>query len=226
MLNLGIFLTDASFDKKTKTSSISFIEKESGYSSNYQTNEFVDIFSAEYEGILIAIKYAFKRYNNIIIICDNKGAISKARRELFKKMNLGKRFSSVQFLWLPRDYLVEADFLTKNVHDYSLNKQLKISGTENLLRSNVLDIFVDNSDINNILDRNISSLELINDLSVSKFKSNIFKLLFDREFDLARKTRLDIELMKMDILYIIDLQPKEGKKGSSLQKILEIIYNF
>jgi len=216
MEKIGIYLTDASFDKKSKISSISFIEKNSNKTSNKQTNEFQNIFEAEYEGIRLCLIHGFKKYKNIIVVCDNRGAIFKAQRDLRIKMNLRSRFDSCQFIWLPREYLEEVDFLTKNV-DIHLNKKLKI---ENCTTGNILDIFLTKSDYVEILEDLISQFKNEN-LYLDRVSLKIFhKILNGIVVDPLNY----IEDLAFDIKIILKNNPKEGKKDSTLQRIIKILY--
>jgi len=216
MKKIGIYLTDASFDKKTKISSISFLEKTTKKTSNIQTNKFNNIFDAEYEGIRECLMHGFKKFKNIVVICDNRGAIFKAQRELKEKMNLRSRFDSYQFIWLPREYLEEADFLTKNV-DIELNKKLKI---ENCTSGNILDIFLSEKDYLNILNDLIISFKENN-----SYTNNTNFKIFDKILNGEIISPIDnIEDISSDIKTIIRKNPKEAKKNSNLQRIIEILY--
>jgi len=216
MKQLGIYLTDASFDKKTKVSSISFIEKNTNIINNIQSRDFSNIFLAEYEGIRISVINAFKKFNNIVVVCDNIKAIEKANRVLKREMNLDRRFNSVQFLWLPRDYLAEADFLTKNV-DITKNKNLKL---DSVLNGSVFDTFVSKEDINDLLLENVLEFNKKNkDLDFSKLKI-INIILSGKLIDPTSES----ESIESDIRYIISQNPREGKEGSNLRKIIELLY--
>jgi len=215
MEKLGIYMTDASFDKKSKVSSISFIEKNTSHTKNIQRSDIPNIFEAEYEGIRQCLIHAYKKFANVIVICDNKAAIFKAQRELKKSMKLKERFSSYQFLWLPREYMEEADFLTKNV-DKDLNKKLKI---DNSTHGNVFDIFVSKEDFEDILKKHIDLFKLKYDIDIDRLK------ILDRvlEGELIDPIN-EIENISHDIKYIIEKYPQLGQKNSDLQKIIEVLY--
>lgn len=223
MDNLGIFLTDASFDKKSSVSSISFIEKITQVTGNFQTGDISNIYEAELEGIRKCLKFAFRKFNNVVIVCDNKAAVFNAKKTFLREMNLKDRFSSVQFLWLPRDYLSEADFLTKNIDNEIENKNLKISGVIKKSKKNVLDIFVNEAEIYDIFYR--KGQDLLKKIDISNIKCGLLIDIFNKKSIRSIDFSVDPILMKQDILYIINKAPLEGLEGSSLQLVVDYLYN-
>ena len=218
MDKIGIFLTDASFDRRMKVSSISFIEKITNKKNNLQVNNLPNVFEAEFLGIKECLKYGFKKFKNIVIVCDNKAAIFKARKDLIKDMKLLQRFETVQFLWLPREFLNEADFLTKNINNVEQNLKLK---KENLFNGNVLDIFISEEDKKEVLNQLINNILNIKNFNIKNIKNNEFKKLLNKNFDFNLNE--DFNLLKDDILYIIAIEPKEVKEDSSLSKLINFL---
>jgi len=216
MQNIGIYLTDASFDKKSKISSISFLEKTTNKTNNIQTAQYKNIYDAEFEGIKICLKDAYKKFKHVVVVCDNKRAVFNAQKHLRKEMKLSMRFESSQFLWLPRDFLSEADFLTKNV-DITKNKKIKL---DNATNGSVFEVFLTKEDYLNLLLDSIlkfrkENRELnYNDLSI------LNKVLNGELIDPIQ----NIELIREDLLKIIQFNPKEGRKNSNIEKIIELLY--
>lgn len=223
MDNLGIFLTDASFDRKTGVSSISLIEKTTKFTSNEQGIDCKNIFEAELYGIKRCLIYAFKKFKNVIVVCDNKFAVFSAKKAFFEELKLKSRFNTVQFLWLPRDYMSEIDFLTKHVEDIDLNHKLKKEGIIQKEYSNVLDIYVSEQDILERIKQEIKNILNIPGFNLEKIKSkNLYNLLTsNNEYNKEAP-----EIIKEDILYILTLDPKQKLKTSSLQIILNYIHNL
>lgn len=211
---IGVYLTDASFDAKTKTSSISFLESESGSTGNIQTNEFENIYQAELAGIKACIKDALDKYSDIVIFCDNQRAVFNSKRDF----NILKRFKTAQVVWLPRKFLDKADFLTKNVDDLELNKITKIDGFESKL-GNVFDIFIGTSDIDDLFQKFTKNIDM------DSFKSKTFQISFS-EGRVEKKFFLEeTALIKDDILNIIEKYPEEGRNNSNMQKALGLFYH-
>lgn len=211
---IGVYLTDASFDAKTKTSSISFLESESGSINNFQTNEFENIYQAELAGVKACIKDALDKYSDIVIFCDNQRAVFNSKKDF----SILKRFKTAQVVWLPRKFLDKADFLTKNVTDLELNKSVKMKGFESKL-GNVFDVFIDSTDIDNLFKK------FTKDIDIKLFKSKTFQISFS-EGRVEKKFFLEeFSLIKEDILSIIERYPDEGKNNSNMQKALGLFYH-
>lgn len=225
MDKIGIYLTDASYDKGTGVSSISFIEKTNNTTNNIQINTSSNILTSEFIGIKECLKHAFRKFKFVVVFCDNINAVNKAKKELFTTMKLNERFAFVQFVWLPREFMHEADFLTKNIEDIEKNKEKKLEGYKNKMKGNVLDIFISEEDKRNILKElindfkkevnvdnlNLESTTLINILIKDNFNTNILN---------------DLEKVTEDIKHIIKDSPKQGQKNSNLQKIIETLYSI
>ena len=225
MEQMGIYLTDASFDKNTGVSSISFVDKISKKTQNLQINTSKNILESEFIGIKECLKNGYRKYKNVVVFCDSIGAINKAKKELFKSMKLNERFNYVQFVWLPRDFLSEADFLTKNIEDTELNKEKKIEGYKNKIKGNVLDIFISNEDKEDILKEYLFDFFKEVDTSKFNFKSDTFKNILIEKTIVSKITE-EVDLISLDIKMIIKEYPKQGYKNSLLQKITELLYSF
>ena len=130
---LGIFISDASFRKKEKISVISVKCNTTGmdWTKTVDTSSSLE---AEKAGIRYAINRAQNHtsFYNAIFICDNKEAVLAIKEE-YEKRKI-KPFRTAQFLWLPRKYLGEADFLTKNL-GVKVSKEVKKLKTNKLNRT-------------------------------------------------------------------------------------------
>lgn len=218
-----IYLTDASRDNKTGVSSISFIDKGSDKTNNFQTNELKNIYEAELKGIKLCIVDAYEKYSNVVIFCDNKAAVNTARKELFHSMKLREKFRSVQFVWLPREFLDEVDFLTKNINDIDLNKDLKKSAFENQSKGNILDIVLNQNDYDKIIIDQYKSIDGIDSIELN---SQIFVDLFYGKVTQDRQEIVNSKEFYNDIVLILKEYPELSKKGSKLQKLIEMLSVF
>ena len=217
-----IYITDASYDKESGVSSISFLDKSSGLSKNTQSTLYKNIYEAELFGIKQCLVDAFGKYSNVIVFCDNKQAVFNARRE-FEKLNLKQRFETSQFVWLPRAFMYEADFLTKNISEIEKNLNLKKIGTGNNVRGNVLTIKLSKTDYDNIIIEKSILIDVSNVILISKLLKEIYynKVVPERK-----------NLLVMDNEYILDIKnilknnPSYSIVGSDFQKFLEMLTMF
>lgn len=217
-----IYLTDASYDHKTGVSSISFIDKTSKRTFNKQSNDIKNIFLAELEGIKLCIIDAFKsNYSNVIIFCDNKKAVFTAYKQFKNELNLDSRFKSIQIVWLPRNFLHEADFLTKNVEDIDKNKFLKTHGLTNKLKGNVLNVSLSKNDLKEIIFKKASKI-IIEDI---EFENEFLRELFNGNLIDLKEHFLEESYIN-DLKKIIAKTPSYMKKKSDLQLLSEMILNF
>jgi len=115
-LKFGIFLSDASFDHKTRVSVIGITETISGKTYQFLYENPKNPTDAEKFGVQKAIEIALnEKFDNVVFICDNKSAINMTRKKFFSKEELRSLFWYTQFVWLPREFMGSADFLSKHV---------------------------------------------------------------------------------------------------------------
>ena len=113
----GIFLSDASFDKKSNISLIGISEITTGQTFQEIVKTAKNSFEAEKEGIKLSIKKAEELgFDNIVFICDNKSAVNHIKKEYFST-NMKHKFWYAQFLWLPRRFMNREDFLSKFIKE-------------------------------------------------------------------------------------------------------------
>lgn len=212
-MKFGIFLSDASFDHKTKVSVVGIREITTGETFQFINANAKNPTNAEIYGINKAMITAGKEgFDNVVFICDNKSAIVKTKKDFFTKEELRSQFWYCQFLWLPRDYLANEDFLSKNI-----SKEMEVELIKHKKRKTLeqFNSFEEKHITKHINDINISD-EVKNE-SVEKrinqfvrLKEGDFKSKFFKEIDLMNPEELssllieDIELIEEDLKNIKD----------------------
>ncbi len=218
---IGIYITDASFDHKTNVSSISFIEINKNYKGEKHTKT-KNIFEAEYIGIKECMIHASTRFNNIIVICDSKQAIREAKKEIYRNKKWNMKIKDIQLIWLPRDFTNLADFLTKNITNPEDNKKLKTeSFIDDLSRHNVMDIYVSKNDKEKMLIKWIKELNNNYDLDIKysslKLKENLIDLKISSIYEENQ------ELVSLDIVKLIERNPSLINKDGLLNKVITML---
>lgn len=203
---IGIYITDASFDKNSRVASISFIEITTNKKSEKQ-QQVNNIFEAEYIGIKECMINAAGKFNNILIICDSKQAIREAKKEVYSNKKWNRKIKDIQFIWLPREYTDLADFLTKNITKGDENKKLKLdSYKDDIERTDIMDIFVTDEDKIEIIKENILNLKSEYDFNIQYKSLHLKENLINLEIKSLYEE--DREKIGKDLKELMRLNPK------------------
>lgn len=110
MENNVIYLSDASYDHRTKEAGIGV----KNLTTNQNHSVFVhamNVHEAEEFALIEAITHAIAHHHrNCVFVYDNMGIDTKSIGEFFSQM-----FDRIQFLWMKRDYLKQVDKLACNI---------------------------------------------------------------------------------------------------------------
>ena len=214
-MKTAIFITDASFNKRDKTSLLGI--KNITEKKTYQKSIIADNpKEAEKKGILEAINIAYNnKIQNLVIVCDNKFAIQEIKRDFFKSESNKNKFWYIQFLWLKREYLEEADFLSKNINE-ELKKEVienreiamkqKIEKKEGKSLQHIYDIKIDKSKSEEVFKKRKQQFHKL--VECQKFKSTLFT---NQNISLKEAEELiftEIEDIENDLKIISDIVEK------------------
>lgn len=210
MIKFAIFFVDASFDHRTKTSSI-------GVYDIINKNEYSFILKAknpteaEIEGMRRVIQISKeKEILDVIIVSDSKNGISYIKKEIYNEAQIQKekdlkndmayndfRIRYLQFLWIPRAYNQIADMLSKNIHEKDVEAFQKIKEentkdrkeylNQKISKTYVKDIEYSKNIEGDALDLRIKEFKAlceINSISGIIFSSDTFKMLLNDIYDL------------------------------------------
>lgn len=191
---MDIFITDASFDFGSKTSIIGIENIITGKEYQKVFNDAKNPFEAEKLGIreviLISIQEGLK---NILIFCDNKGAVVHSKKDFFNDNELKNKFDFIQFVWVPREFTEIADTISKNVVDENIKNDIINSKAENL---NIKKEKLSNS----YLEEHVNNINPSSEISNNTLKKRISQFLFLKEGEF--KSQL---FNKIDILSVEDM---------------------
>lgn len=225
---IGFYLTDASFDKKTKLSTVSVFNLITNENKSF-TKTFINTKEAELFGIVEAIKDAYiKKYNHLIVMCDNLSSVNEMKYQISKTDYWKNKFHTIQILWIPRDQTFLADFFSKNIeankkNDYMDTKLGKYENDISLLK--ITDMIITSKDKLNLLDKKLNILKKeFPDLINFKYECNILNnIICNKSYNLG--SRINIDLLKKDILKIISANYKLSNKKGEFYFIIEFILN-
>lgn len=226
--NIGFFVSDASFNKSNKMSTVSVVDmiKKENISFNklfHNTKE------AELFGIIEAIKWAYSlKYSHVITMCDNINSVEEVNGQLEKTDYWKSRFNSVQVIWIPRTHNFLADFFSKNIPNSDKEAYIKIKSDKyikDISMSNVSSLVITNKDkIKIFYDKIDQLIEMYPEIIKIEYSCDILKKsIRDKSFDF--NDNLDIDILKSDILKIMTIYPGLMKKQSCLYFIMEFILN-
>jgi len=123
-VNFGFFLSDASYNKISKSSVGIVINLETGKKKEFHFQDVKDSLEAEKKTLYKAIQFAaIEKYLDPVFISDNKFAIQQVKKEFFATDLLRRKFFYAQFLWVPREFIYIIDFFTKNLSLSLLEKE-------------------------------------------------------------------------------------------------------
>jgi ribonuclease HI len=228
MINFGIFVSDASFDHKTRTSVIGIKELVSKQTFQKITSA-TSPTHAEKLGIEESLRIALnKNITNCVFISDNKKAINNVRQEFFKKELNKTIFWYVQFLWIPRDFISEIDSLSKNVS--SKEEVLKVKQKNSEKKFNKIEKNIMTTHINDIkVNENEIGIELFKkrckqflNIKESTYESVFFK-------NINRLEREDLQNLLLEEINIIENDLKNIKdpfEKALAQTIVDILIRF
>lgn len=224
---VGLFLTDASFDYKSKVSSIAILDLKTNQKFNKQ-----EIVSGpkegESKGIIEALKKGIKLYKNIIVFCDNIHSVNEVRREVLGSKFWKAKYYYIQIVWVPREETHLADFFSKNLDSSEENLNLKIESFKNkCTNNNVMDIIISSEDKINVLKEflkdSLKENSLIKDF---KFQSNILKdIFYTNKFNL-NDIEKEGDKIKEDYLALYKEFPSSFNSNSPLKKLFEGLFTF
>ena len=218
---MEIFITDAAFDFKSKTSIIGIKNLSNGKTYQRVFKDAKNPFEAEKMGIQEIILISLEEgLRNVLIYCDNKGAVVHAKRDFFSNDVLKSKFNFIQFVWVPREYTHIADELSKKISDEDLQQDIINTKADNLnilkeersnvyLEHHVNDLNPSMDDTSNTIKKRIRQLKLLQGSNkfISKLFLNIESLSFEEMDDLIvmdiEDIEKDIENLDDDILKII-----------------------
>lgn len=251
MEKFGLFFSNASFDYKTKTSSIgifnmvnkkeySFVIKAKNPTDAeiYAMKQIIDI--AQKEEIL-----------NVAIISDSKHGISFMKKDIYNQLQKQKeidikndyvinefRIRFLQFLWVPREYNQIADLLSKNINEKNVEafqllkedniKEKKESIDKMLSKVYVKNVSYNKNFTNDKLDLRCQEFYLLcnlNNINENFFKSKISKNLLLNNFDIDLFEELILDLEEIDFLEtdIKNLETKNILIKISLEFIKDLL---
>lgn len=156
---MGFFMTDASFDQKTKIANIAILDlktQEKYTKSLYKPN----VKEAEKTGIIEALHYG-KKYKNIIVFCDNVFAVNETRKEVLSSPYWQHMYRYIQIVWIPREETEIADFFSKNIEnpDDIYNNKLK-AWKEHTKTYSIMDIVLSDKDKLNVVKQILNNLNI------------------------------------------------------------------
>ena len=207
---MNIFVTDASFDFKSKTSIIGIknLSNEKTYQRVFKDAK--NPFEAEKLGIQEIILISIEEgLSNVLIYCDNKGAVVHTKRDFFKDEALRSKFNFIQFVWIPREYTHIADELSKKISDQELQKDIIGIKADNLnsikenksntyLEHHVNDLNPSMNETSESLRKRITQFLLLKNNNI--FKSELFSKLEELSFEEMDDLLIsEIELIENDI---------------------------
>jgi len=218
---MDIFITDAAFDFKSKTSIIGIKNLSNGKTYQRVFKDARNPFEAEKFGIKEIINIAIEEnLKNILIYCDNKGAVIHSKKDFFNNEILKSKFNFIQFVWIPREYTHIADDLSKLISDENLQKEIIDTKAKNI----------------NIIKEEKSNIYLehhVNDLNPSKnntsdtIRKRIFQFILlkgDNDFNSKLFKNLEsLSFEEMDDLVIMDIENIENDINNLNDDILKII---
>ena len=218
---MDIFVTDAAFDFKSKTSIIGIKNLSNGKTYQRVFKDAKNPFEAEKMGIqeiiLISVQ---EELRNVLIYCDNKGAVVHSKREFFSNDILKSKFNFIQFVWIPREYTHIADDLSKLISDVDLQKDIIDTKADNLniIKENKSNIYLEHhvNDLNPSMDDTSDTIrkrifQFIALKGENKFNSKLFKGIDSLSFE------------EMDDLIVMDIEDIEGDIDNLDDDILKII---
>jgi len=218
---LGIYVTDTSFHKATKISSIAILDIENNKCINIQ-KETKSPKEGETIGIMESLRGGIGKYKNIIIFCDNRYSVEEARRLVFKSNYWFSKYNYIQIVWLPRENNYLADYFSRNIGNKEDSINSKINQFKNGHKTtNILSIVLTKSDKIKILEEirdslSINVLEIVRDTVKSKSMINFF---YDNNFSYKEISNSEIDLIKLDLKKLYYIDPELIKNGSDLYKI-------
>lgn len=233
-IQFGFYLTDASFDYSSKTTSIGIINIITKETFNF-IDKAVNPTDAETKGIMKALDIAAQENNlNVIIICDNKSSINHARKRFSTEEGIRSKFWYAQFLWVPREYTHIADFLSKNISQ-ELSESFKDLKEENINENRnkrdiktakklVNEIKASKSNTNKTLEERLNQLHLLIKDKEYPFKSKMFSLIkmndsFDVNF-LSEFIIDEIDLIEKDVSFMEKEDPVIGLLSKLITDLL------
>lgn len=222
---LGLFMTDASFDSKSKLASIAIVNLKTKHVSSIQKH-FNSVGESESNGIIEALKLGVGKYSNIVVFCDNQGSVSYLSEKVKSSDFWSSKYFTIQIIWLPREETYLADFFTKNITEPEKNMQLKIESFKNECKTtNVMELFLSINDKHKIIKELFKkSFEEFTFLNNFKFKSFILKEIFEKNI-FKEKTDLDLKEMKEDCEFLFKIEPKLFKKESPFFQAMQGLLN-
>jgi len=123
-VNFGFFLSDASYNKMSKSSVGVVVNLETGKKKEFHFQNIKNSLEAEKKTLYKAIQFAAnEKYLDPVFISDNKFAIQQVKKEFFTTDLLKRKFFYAQFLWVPREFIYIIDFFTKNLNLSLLEKE-------------------------------------------------------------------------------------------------------
>ncbi len=222
---LGLFMTDASFDSKSKLASIAIVNLKTKHVESIQKH-LNSVGESETNGIIEALKLGIGKYSNIVIFCDNQGSVAYVSDKVKSSDFWSTKYLTIQIIWLPREETYLADFFTKNITDSDKNMQLKIDSFKKECKTtNVMDLFLSINDkhiiIKDLFSDSFKEFNLLNDF---KFKSTLLNSIFERNI-FREKTELDLKEMKEDCELLFKIEPKLFKKESPFFQAMQGLLN-
>lgn len=222
---IGLFITDASFDSKTKVASIAIVDikTKAVYSIQKSAN---NVKESETTGIFEGLSKAVGKYSNIVVFCDNQGSVKYVSEKIKTSEFWSSKFLTIQIIWLPREETFVADFFTKNVEDSDKNMSLKIESFKNECKtSNVMDLFLTKEDkqkiIKDLFDESFKEYEL---LKTFNFSSILLKNIFEQN-NFNNKSEDDFFEIKKDCESLFKLNPDILDKKSSFYRAIQGLLN-
>ena len=218
---MDIFITDAAFDFKSKTSIIGIKNLSNGKTYQRVFKDAKNPFEAEKLGIqeiiLISIQ---EKLTNILIYCDNKGAVVHTKRDFFSDDALKSKFNFIQFVWVPREYTHIADELSKKISDEDLQQDIIDTKADNLnvIKEAKSNVYLEHhvNDLNPSMDNTSDTVrKRINQFLLlkgnNKFNSKLFNEIESLSFE------------EMDDLIIMEIELIEDDINNLNDDILKII---
>jgi ribosomal protein S15P/S13E len=220
---IGIFLTDASFDKKTGVSVISMINLETEARDEYQ-GTFSSPQEAETKGIVEVLTNNVGVYKNILIYCDNKFSVRDVQDKVNNSNYWNGKYNMIQLVWLPRKYTSIADHFSKHIKDKGENMNLKENSFKNKIESKtVMDLYVSKEQKINILREIIvKKVSIIDFANIELNNEHFMALLLNQDMP---ERRFDLKSLSKDINNILKKEPKYGNTLATISAGLNDIYN-
>ena len=218
---MNIFVTDASFDFKSKTSIIGIknLSNEKTYQRVFKDAK--NPFEAEKLGIQEIILISIEEgLSNVLIYCDNKGAVVHTKRDFFKDEALRSKFNFIQFVWIPREYTHIADELSKKISDEGLQNDIITTKADNLnkIKENKSNVY---------LEHHVNDLNPSKDDTSNTIRKRIIQFLLlknDNTFESKLFAELEsLSFEEMDDLLITEIELIEDDINNLNDDILKII---